>query len=44
VIGEATLSMTLLVFAWRTGLLNAIFGRAAPGEDVNQRPQPVPTR
>jgi PST family polysaccharide transporter len=39
VIGEATLSMTLLVFAWRTGLLSAIFGRAAPGEDVDQRQQ-----
>jgi hypothetical protein len=44
VIGEATLSMTLLVFAWRTGLLNAIFGRSAPGDDVDQRQQQASTR
>ncbi|HJP67406.1 MAG TPA: hypothetical protein VJ846_00775, partial [Sphingomicrobium sp.] len=40
----ATLSMTLLVFAWRTGLLSAIFGRAAPEENVDQRPQQASTR
>jgi len=44
VIGEAALSGTLLVFAWRTGLLSAIFGRAAPGDDVNQPQQQAPTR
>lgn len=44
VIGEATLSLTLLIFAWRTGLLSAIFGRAAPGEDVSKRQQQAPTR
>ena len=38
VIGEGTLSMTLLIFAWRTGLLGAIFGRSSPAE-IN-RPEP----
>ncbi len=43
VIGEATLSATLLVFAWRTGLLSPIFGRGTPGDDVNKRQQ-APSR
>jgi PST family polysaccharide transporter len=38
VIGEGTLSLTLLVFAWRTGLLGAIFGRAASGEESKRQP------
>ena len=37
VIGEGTLSVTLLVFAWRTGLLGAIFGRATPGEEPKRQ-------
>jgi PST family polysaccharide transporter len=41
VIGEGTLSITLLVFAWRTGLLSAIFGRAVPGEEPPKR-KPAP--
>jgi hypothetical protein len=36
--------VTLLVFAWRTGLLGAIFGRAAPGDDGNARQQQASTR
>jgi O-antigen/teichoic acid export membrane protein len=43
VIGEAVLSATLLLFAWRTGLLRPIFGRTAPSDDVNKRQQ-APTR
>lgn len=38
VIGEGTLSVTLLVFAWRTGLLGAIFGRRVPGEEPKRQP------
>ncbi|PMS18373.1 flippase [Trinickia dabaoshanensis] len=37
VIGEGTLSLTLLVFAWRTGLLGAIFGRATPGDEPKRQ-------
>jgi PST family polysaccharide transporter len=44
VIGEATLSLTLLVFAWRTGLLGAIFGRAVPGEETQRQATPGGTR
>lgn len=39
VIGEGTLSVTLLLFAWRTGLFGAIFGRAVPSEEVKRQPQ-----
>ncbi|MGN6234365.1 MAG: lipopolysaccharide biosynthesis protein [Trinickia sp.] len=44
VIGEGTLSLTLLVFAWRTGLLGAIFGRAVPGEEPKRKPVPGSAR
>ncbi|WP_206952544.1 lipopolysaccharide biosynthesis protein [Trinickia acidisoli] len=44
VIGEGTLSTTLLVFAWRTGLLGAIFGRAVPGEEAKRQPPASATR
>jgi hypothetical protein len=41
VIGEAALSATLLIFAWRTGLLSAIFARVVPGDDINKRQAPI---
>ncbi|RDU97318.1 lipopolysaccharide biosynthesis protein [Trinickia dinghuensis] len=41
VIGEGTLSTMLLLFAWRTGLFGAIFGRPVPGEEQPKH-KPVP--
>lgn len=38
VIGEGTLSATLLIFAWRTGLLGAIFGRAVADDEPKAQP------